>query len=284
MHLPWKIDSYLSGILLVAAANALAIGGLLISRRIFRKHDLISTHEVGGFLLSVVGTMYAVILGLIVVDAMTRLSRARRRPSRRPTGWPTSSSSPTTSRPRPAGGSTPRRHGLRQPCDLPRVGPPRRGQAFTRCPGVGPPADRDRDRVRSEDPARAVEPRGRGSRPSATSGTPGDIGSSRPMRPAGARVVRPDLRRCDNLDVHILLQDRTSPNPCRHDVSGRDDHRNFEPLHGPGIRVSVRGLREGPLRQLQRRRAVHGAGRSFGPGPPDVGRGEYAGVAPPDAA
>ncbi len=77
MHVPWKIDSYFSGILLVAAANALAIGGLMISRRILRRHDLISTHEVGGFLLSVVGTMYAVILGLIVVDSMTKFQQAQ---------------------------------------------------------------------------------------------------------------------------------------------------------------------------------------------------------------
>ena len=77
MHVPWKIDSYFSGILLVAAANALAIGGLLVSRRILRRSDMISTHEVGGFLLSVVGTMYAVILGLIVVDSMARFQQGR---------------------------------------------------------------------------------------------------------------------------------------------------------------------------------------------------------------
>ena len=77
MHVPWKIDSYFSGFLLVAAANALAIGGLMVSRRILRRHDLISTHEVGGFLLSVVGTMYAVILGLVVVDSMAKFQLGR---------------------------------------------------------------------------------------------------------------------------------------------------------------------------------------------------------------
>lgn len=77
MHVPWKIDSYFAGFLLVLAANVLAIGGLMISRRILRKRDMISTHEVGGFLLSVVGTMYAVILGLVVVDSMSKFQLGR---------------------------------------------------------------------------------------------------------------------------------------------------------------------------------------------------------------
>src|SRR5947209_1294218 len=77
MHVPWKIDSYFSGFLLVCGANAVAILGLLLSRRVLRRHDLISTHEVGGFLLSVVGTMYAVILGLIVVDSLAKFQQGR---------------------------------------------------------------------------------------------------------------------------------------------------------------------------------------------------------------
>lgn len=77
MHVPWKVDSSVSGLVLVVVANALAISGLLLSRRILRRHDLISTHEVGGFLLSVVGTMYAVILGLIVVDSLAKFQQGR---------------------------------------------------------------------------------------------------------------------------------------------------------------------------------------------------------------
>jgi hypothetical protein len=38
---------------------------------------LMENHEVGGYMLSVVGTMYAVLLGLVVVDAMTRFQEAR---------------------------------------------------------------------------------------------------------------------------------------------------------------------------------------------------------------
>ncbi len=77
MHVPWKVDSYISGFGLVLAANTVAVLGLLATRRLLRRLDLISHHEVGGFLLSVVGTMYAVILGLIVVDSMNKFQLGR---------------------------------------------------------------------------------------------------------------------------------------------------------------------------------------------------------------
>lgn len=73
----WKIDSYLSGVLLVAGANAVALGGLFLTRRAFCRLDMLSHREVGGFLLSIVGTMYAVILGLMVVDAKERFQAGR---------------------------------------------------------------------------------------------------------------------------------------------------------------------------------------------------------------
>ena len=72
-----KLDSYVSGFLLVTASGGLSILGLLTVRRMLRSKDLISCHDVGGYLLSVVGTMYAVILGLIVVDSMSKFQQAR---------------------------------------------------------------------------------------------------------------------------------------------------------------------------------------------------------------
>jgi hypothetical protein len=72
-----KIDSYLAGFLLVSATTVASIAGLLIVRKVLHKENLISSHDVGGYLLSVVGTTYAVILGLIVVDAMARFEEAR---------------------------------------------------------------------------------------------------------------------------------------------------------------------------------------------------------------
>lgn len=72
-----KIDSYLDGAILVIAVAILSVAGLLIVRKYFDSEKLKSHHEVGGYLLSVVGTMYAVLLGLIVVDAMTKFQTAR---------------------------------------------------------------------------------------------------------------------------------------------------------------------------------------------------------------
>jgi hypothetical protein len=72
-----QIDSPIVGLLLIVAANATAVAGLLVTRRMLRRLDMISHHEVGGFLLSVVGTIYAVILGLIVVDSLAKFQAAR---------------------------------------------------------------------------------------------------------------------------------------------------------------------------------------------------------------
>ncbi len=72
-----SIDSYLAGVLIIIVTNVLAVLGLLVTRRVLREKDLIASHDVGGYLLSVVGTMYAVTVGLIVVDSMSRFEDAR---------------------------------------------------------------------------------------------------------------------------------------------------------------------------------------------------------------
>ena len=55
----------LSGILLVMAG-----------RRLFRGHDLRDGHDATGNMLAIVGTLYDVLLGLVVVDAMSQFERA----------------------------------------------------------------------------------------------------------------------------------------------------------------------------------------------------------------
>src|SRR3990167_7994540 len=70
-------STYLAAVGLVLGSVVLAVIGLLISRKIFHIDKLVDSHEVGGYLLSVVGTMYAVLLGLIVVDAMQQYQVAR---------------------------------------------------------------------------------------------------------------------------------------------------------------------------------------------------------------
>jgi hypothetical protein len=72
-----KLDSYISGFFLVSASTLISVIGLLVVRRLLHSKNLISSHDVGGYLLSVVGTTYAVILGLVVVDAMSKFQEAR---------------------------------------------------------------------------------------------------------------------------------------------------------------------------------------------------------------
>jgi hypothetical protein len=51
--------------------------GLLLVRRFFHKLDFKQHHEVAGYLLAVIGTMYSVLLGLIVVNVQTKFDQAR---------------------------------------------------------------------------------------------------------------------------------------------------------------------------------------------------------------
>ncbi|MFO1417921.1 MAG: DUF4239 domain-containing protein [Methylotetracoccus sp.] len=72
-----KIDEYIVGAVVIATVTFCALLGLFVVRRAFHFDRLRRCHEVAGYLLSVVGTMYAVLLGLIVVDAMGRFESAR---------------------------------------------------------------------------------------------------------------------------------------------------------------------------------------------------------------
>lgn len=72
-----NIGSYLYGIVLITLVVGFSLAGLYVARKMIPIDKLKSHHEVGGYLLSVVGTMYAVLLGLVVVDAMTKFQTAR---------------------------------------------------------------------------------------------------------------------------------------------------------------------------------------------------------------
>jgi ABC-type multidrug transport system fused ATPase/permease subunit len=56
---------------------ALAIGGLWVVRHFVDHQTLMTHHDVSGYMLSIVGTLYAVVLGLIVVGSLTRFQQAR---------------------------------------------------------------------------------------------------------------------------------------------------------------------------------------------------------------
>ncbi|MCA0314972.1 MAG: DUF4239 domain-containing protein [Candidatus Melainabacteria bacterium] len=64
------MNSYLAGFLAVCLTTALSVAGMLYVRRKVSFEVLVSYHEVAGYLLSVVGTLYAVLLGFVVVDTM----------------------------------------------------------------------------------------------------------------------------------------------------------------------------------------------------------------------
>ena len=64
--------------LLVLGSSLLFTGiGLFLVRRFFHKVDFSKHHEVAGYLLAVIGTMYSVLLGLIVVNVQTKFDQAR---------------------------------------------------------------------------------------------------------------------------------------------------------------------------------------------------------------
>jgi hypothetical protein len=66
-----RVDTYLSGTFLITITTMTSVVGLLLVRRRFAALGLTTYQEVGGYMLSVVGTVYAVILGLTVVRSVT---------------------------------------------------------------------------------------------------------------------------------------------------------------------------------------------------------------------
>ncbi len=72
-----SFDAWIFGILMVAGAVLVATAGALAVRKAVAAGTLKSNHEVAGYLLSVVGTLYSVLLGLIVVDTQSKYQEAR---------------------------------------------------------------------------------------------------------------------------------------------------------------------------------------------------------------
>lgn len=61
----------------MGGSTALAVGGMLLVRKKVSIDTLTSCHEVAGYLLSVIGTLYTVLLGFVVVDSMNGVQDAR---------------------------------------------------------------------------------------------------------------------------------------------------------------------------------------------------------------
>ena len=71
------MNGYLFGFLVVSMTTALSVLGMVLVRQRVSLLTLASCHEVAGYLLSVVGTLYAVLLGFVVVDAMQHMQDVR---------------------------------------------------------------------------------------------------------------------------------------------------------------------------------------------------------------
>ena len=71
------IASFLSLTLILITSVAFAILGLLVVRRNVDHQTLTTHHDVAGYLISIVGTLYAVVLGLIVVRSLNTYDQAR---------------------------------------------------------------------------------------------------------------------------------------------------------------------------------------------------------------
>lgn len=70
------LDQYPVGATVILLISGIAVLGLWLLRRRLQLHTIRSYHEVAGYLLSVIGTMYAVLLGLVVVDAISKFQHA----------------------------------------------------------------------------------------------------------------------------------------------------------------------------------------------------------------
>ncbi len=70
------MSSIFACLLIVGCTTIFSIVGLFLVRKRFTREQLESCHEVGGFLLSVVGTLYAILVGLIVVNSQGKVDAA----------------------------------------------------------------------------------------------------------------------------------------------------------------------------------------------------------------
>ncbi|MBX9671596.1 MAG: DUF4239 domain-containing protein [Candidatus Obscuribacterales bacterium] len=71
------MDTTVLGIIVITLCTVLAVGGMLFVRKIVGLEKLQELHEISGDMLSVIGTLYAVLLGFVVVDAMTNVQNMR---------------------------------------------------------------------------------------------------------------------------------------------------------------------------------------------------------------
>ena len=70
------VHGYTGGSLIIVSGVVASMVIVALARKLFSRDKLRESHDLTGNLLSVVGTLYAVLLGLVVVEALARFSHA----------------------------------------------------------------------------------------------------------------------------------------------------------------------------------------------------------------
>jgi Protein of unknown function (DUF4239) len=78
MYIFDHLDYYWVGVPSIIIATMLILYAQVLVKRYFGNETIKKCHEVGGNYLAMVGTFYAVLLGLIVIDAMTKFQQAEK--------------------------------------------------------------------------------------------------------------------------------------------------------------------------------------------------------------
>jgi hypothetical protein len=71
------MNAVVFGSILVIGSALLSLAGMLLVRKVFPAKTLREHHEVAGYMLSVIGTLYAVLLGLVIVDVQSKYQQAK---------------------------------------------------------------------------------------------------------------------------------------------------------------------------------------------------------------
>ena len=78
MYIITHLDYYWVGVPAIIVATILILYAQILVKKYVGIEAIKKCHEVGGYYLAMVGTFYAVLLGLIVIDAMTRFQQAEK--------------------------------------------------------------------------------------------------------------------------------------------------------------------------------------------------------------
>lgn len=71
-----RMESLLDCLLIVGGSTMVAVLGMYFVRKKIPRQSLEACHEVGGYMLAIVGTLYAIVVGLIVVDSQAKVDEA----------------------------------------------------------------------------------------------------------------------------------------------------------------------------------------------------------------